>query len=86
MEKLFKAWIVLANCQPSRVNDLEDLVALAGQQVDPRLLELQVFAVEARYEQGPFPLPALRQELLALVEAELERRERMVETLGESAS
>ena len=43
-----------------------------------------MFAVEARYEQGPFPLPAPRQELLALVEAELERCERMVAALGES--
>ena len=86
VEKLFKAWIVLADRQPPRVHDLEDLVALAGQQVDPLLLELQVFAVEARYEEGPFPLPAPRQELLALVEAELDRCQRVVEALGESAA
>ena len=85
VEKLLKAWIVLADRQPPRVHDLEDLFALAGQQLDPLLLDLQVFAVEARYEQGPFPLPAPRQELLALVEAELERCERMVAALGESA-
>ena len=84
VEKLLKAWIVLADRQPPRVHDLEDLVALAGQQLDPLLLELQVFAVEARYEQGPFPLPAPRQELLALVEAELERCQQAVEALGES--
>jgi HEPN domain-containing protein len=86
VEKLLKAWIVLADRRPPRVHDLEDLVALAGQQVDPLLLELQVFAVEARYEGGPFPLPAPRQELLALVEVELERFERMVEAVGESAN
>jgi len=85
VEKLLKAWIVLADRRPPRVHDLEDLVALAGQQLDPLLLELQVFAVEARYEQGPFPLPAPRQELLALVEAELERCEGIVADLGESA-
>ena len=85
VEKLLKAWIVLADRRPPRVHDLEDLVALAGQQLEPLLLELQVFAVEARYEEGPFPLPAPRQELLALVEAELERCERMVVALGESA-
>jgi HEPN domain-containing protein len=85
VEKLLKAWIVLADRRPPRVHDLEDLVALAGQQLDPLLLELQVFAVEARYEEGPFPLPAPRQELLALVEVELERCERMVVALGESA-
>ena len=84
VEKLLKAWIVLADRQPPRVHDLEDLFALAGQQLDPLLLELQVFAVEARYEQGPFPLPAPRQELLALVEAELERCEQAGEALGES--
>jgi hypothetical protein len=37
-----------------------------------------VFAVEARYEEGPFPLPASREELLALLESELERCERAV--------
>ena len=86
VEKLLKAWIVLADRRPPRVHDLEDLVALAGQQLDPLLLELQVFAVEARSEEGPFPLPAPRQELLALVEAELERCERIVAEQGESAA
>ena len=73
VEKLLKAWIVMADRQPPRVHDLIDLADLTGQQVDPRLLELQVFAVEARYEEGPFPLPAARDVLLALVEAELDR-------------
>jgi hypothetical protein len=41
-----------------------------------------VFAVEARYEEGPFPLPAPRQLLLALLEAELERCERAVAAAG----
>ncbi len=84
VEKLLKAWIVLADRRPPRTHVLADLVTLSGQPVDPLLLELQVFAVEARYEQGPFPLPAPRQELLALMEAELDRCERRVEELGES--
>ena len=63
VEKLLKAWIVLADRRPPRVHDLEDLVALAGQQLDPLLLEL-----------------------LALVEAELERCEGIVAELGESAN
>ncbi len=67
-EKLLKAWIVLA--------------ALAEQPLDPRLAALQVFAVEARYEEGPFPLPAARAELLALLEAELGRCERAVAAMG----
>ena len=39
---------------------------------------LQVFAVEARYEEGPFALPASWVELLPLLESELERCERAV--------
>lgn len=85
VEKLLKAWIVMANRQPPRVHDLMDLAELTGQQVDPRLLELQVFAVEARYEEGPFPLPAPRDVVLALVEAELDRCARRVMELGEPA-
>lgn len=84
VEKRLKAWIVLADRQSPRVHDLKDWAALAGQQLDPLLLELQVFAVEARDEEGPFPLPAPRRELLGLVEAELDRCERRVEELGES--
>ena len=82
LEKLLKAWIVLADRQPPRMHDLADLAVLAGQPPEPPLLELQVFAVEARYEEGPFPLPAPRQELLALLEAELGRCEQTVEGLG----
>lgn len=85
VEKLLKAWIVLSDRRPPRVHVLADLVALAGQPLDPRLLELQVYAVEARYEQGPFPLPAPRQELLALLEAELDRCERRAQELGDSS-
>ena len=40
---------------------------------DPRLLALQVFAVEARDEEGPFPLPAAREVLLSDL-ADLRRR------------
>lgn len=61
---------LLPSRRPPRVHDLAELAALAGQEVDPRLLDLQVFAVEARYEEGPFLLPAPRAVLLALVEAD----------------
>lgn len=50
LEKLFKAWIVLADCQPPRRHDLAELAALAGQPLDPVLRDLQVFAVEALLE------------------------------------
>ena len=48
VEKLLKAWIVLADRQPPRRHDLADLAALAEQSLHPLLQELQVFAVEAR--------------------------------------
>lgn len=85
VEKLLKAWIVLADRRPPRLHGLADLAALAGQPLDPRLRALQVFAVEARYEQGPFPLPAPRPELLALLEAELDRCERRAQELVDSS-
>jgi len=85
VEKLLKAWIVMADRQPPRVHELIDLADLTGRQVDPRLLDLQVFAVQARYEEGPFPLPAPRDVLLALVEAELDRCALRVMELGEPA-
>ena len=75
VEKLLKAWIVLADRQPPKGHDLANLADLAGQTLDPLLRQLQVFAVEARYEEGPFPLPAERRQLLALLEAELRRCE-----------
>jgi HEPN domain-containing protein len=82
LEKLLKAWIVLADRQPPRAHDLEDLAALAGLSLDQALLALQVFAVEARDEEGPFPLPAARADLLAALEALLRRCEQDVDRLG----
>jgi hypothetical protein len=37
-------------------------------ELDPRLLALQPYAVEARYEDGPFPLSASREVILAAME------------------
>ncbi len=82
VEKLLKAWIVLADRQPPRVHDLADLAALAEQAMPPLFLELQVFAVEARYEEGPFALPTSREELLGLLEGELQRCLEGVEAAG----
>ena len=55
---------------------------MAGQPLEPRLAALKEFAVEAGYEEGPFPLPAERAELLVLLVTELERCERAVAALG----
>lgn len=74
VEKLLKAWIVLADRRLPRLHALADLAAL------------QVFAVEARYQEGPFPQTAPRQELQVLIEVELGRCGRRLEALGESAS
>ncbi len=62
-------WIALADARPPRRHDLTELAAMAGLSLDPELLELQTFAVEARYEEGPFPLPAPREQLLRQIDA-----------------
>ena len=76
VEKLLKAWIVLSKGQPTRVHDLTALAELSGLVIPPILLALQVYAVEARYEEGPFPLPADRSELLAAIQQLLAECER----------
>ena len=73
VEKLLKAWIVLADQRPPRSHELSELAALAAIELPDPLLGLQTFAVEARYEEGPFPLPAPREELLAQIEPLLDR-------------
>lgn len=40
----------------------------AVEKLDPRLLALQPYAVEARYEAGPFPLSASRMVIMAAIE------------------
>ena len=59
---------MLNNGQPPRVHDLTALAELSGLEIPPILLVRQVYAVEARYEEGPFPLPADRAELLASIQ------------------
>ena len=64
VEKLLKCWIVLADKEPPRSHELSELAALAELAVPTILLELQPFAVEARYGDGDFPLPAERSTIL----------------------
>jgi hypothetical protein len=59
LEKLLKAALALQDQQPGQTHDLG------------RLSTLQVFAVEARYEEGPLALPLERAELLRLLEERL---------------
>ena len=65
MEKLLKCWIVLANQEPPRSHDLVELAAIAEVDLSDTLLALQPFAVEARYRDGEFPLPARRELILS---------------------
>ena len=66
LEKLLKAAVVLRNQAPERTHVLQQL----GEPLPAELMQLQVYAVEARYEEGPFALETPRVQLLA----ELERR------------
>ena len=68
VEKLLKAAIVLTEQHPPRSHDLQELAELAGVPVSDVLLDLQVFAVEARYEEGPFDLPASKAALLEQIQ------------------
>ena len=64
VEKLLKCWIVFADEEPPRSHELAELASLAQRAVPNILLELQPFAVEARYRDGDFPLPAERSTIL----------------------
>ena len=64
VEKLLKCWIVFADEEPPRSHELSELASLAQRAVPNILLELQPFAVEARYQDGDFPLPAERSTIL----------------------
>lgn len=64
VEKLLKARIVLKDQRPPFTHMLQELALLAGLDLDPALLSLQPYAVEARYEEGPFPLRADRTVIL----------------------
>jgi len=61
---------VLRNQAPERTHGLEQLARQLGEPLPAELMQLQVYAAEARYEEGPFALESPRVQLLA----ELERR------------
>jgi HEPN domain-containing protein len=85
VEKPLKAWIVLADRRPPRLHALADLAGSGESAPGACAGDAAGVWVEARYEEGPFPLPVPREERLALMEAELGRCEGRVEELGESA-
>lgn len=82
LEKLLKALLVLNEQEPPRSHSLQRLIQdLEGCGVSimlaPELLGLDDFAVLARYDADPTPLPMERERLLELLDAlhgELRRR------------
>jgi len=78
LEKILKASIVLKAQHPPRSHDLQELAGLAGLEMPEGLLDLQVFAVEARYEEGPFELPAAKALLLEQIKMLLDACELLV--------
>ena len=76
LEKSLKAALVLRDQPPERTHELSLLAQQLEEHLPPELLELQVYAVEARYEEGPFALRTPRQQLLADLEARLAALER----------
>ena len=64
VEKLLKISIVLMDQRPPFTHMLAPLASLASVELVPSLLGLQPYAVEARYEEGPFPLSASRRDIL----------------------
>ena len=69
VENLLKGLIVLADQQPALSHDLARLQLLAGAKLPEELLELQEFAVKARYSPEDTPLPASREHLLGACRA-----------------
>jgi hypothetical protein len=80
VEKLLKVRIVLRDDRPPFTHMLNVLAELAGVDLDAELLELQPYAVEARYEEGPFPLSASRMGIMAAIE---QLRDEAVRGIGE---
>jgi len=81
LEKLLKSQLVLRDQPAPRTHELLDLAMLLNEPLAQELQKLQVFAVEARYEEGPFALPASREALLAELESRLAALESVVEGL-----
>jgi len=71
LQKLLKAQLVLRDQPAPRTHELLDLALLLNEALPETFLKLQVFAVEARYEEGPCSLPAPREAVLAELEARL---------------
>jgi HEPN domain-containing protein len=78
VENLLKGLIVLADQQPPLSHDLARLELLARVRLPEELLELQVFAVKARYSPAATPLPAPREQILSLIRQLRDKLERQL--------
>jgi len=67
VENLLKALIVLGDAVSPLTHDLANLQSLAGVSLPEELIEIQDFAVKARYSPEATPLPASREHLLRLI-------------------
>ncbi|MEY4355831.1 MAG: hypothetical protein RLZZ89_899 [Cyanobacteriota bacterium] len=78
LEKLLKAFLVYRSKEPPRSHSLQRLVQELVEcdevlLLAPELLELDDFAVLARYDSEPTPLPTDRSQILLLLEALYEK-------------
>jgi hypothetical protein len=82
-KKLLKAELVLRDQPVPRTHELLDLAFMLNEQLPQEMQKLQVFAVEAHYEEWPFALPASRETLLAQLESRLARLEQSLAELND---
>ena len=73
VEKMLKALLVLQDVEPPRTHPLGPLHRMVREAgisvgVPAELLQLEDFAVLARYEAAPTPLPATREELQGMLD------------------
>ncbi len=74
-----KCWIVLADGEPPRSHELDLLASEANIELKELLLDLQPFAVEARYQDGDFTLPASRARILGEIQLLVDQLRQAIE-------
>ena len=85
VEKLLKCWIVLADGEPPRSRELDLLASKANFELNELLLGLQPFAVDARYQDGEFKLPASRARIVEEIQLLADQLRQAIEA-GANAS
>ena len=85
VEKLLKCWIVLADGEPHSSHELNLLASEVNLELNELLLCLQPFAVEARYQDGEFKLPASRARIVEEIQLLADQLRQAIEA-GANAS